>query len=83
MKSVFYECQQCLKQLFIILGLSEWVVMTFGLKNASATYQRAMNLIFYDLLGIILEIYIDDVVVKSDSMNNHLADLRLALERMC
>jgi hypothetical protein len=29
-----------------------------------------------------LEIYIDDVVVKSDSVNNHLADLRLALERM-
>jgi site-specific recombinase XerC len=34
------------------------------------------------LLGIILEIYIDDVVVKSDSMGSHLADLRLALERM-
>jgi hypothetical protein len=56
--------------------------MTFGLKNAGATYQRAMNLIFHDLLGIILEIYIDDVVVKSDSMDNHLADLRLAPERM-
>jgi hypothetical protein len=42
-----------------------------------------MNLIFHDLLGIVLEIYIDDVVVKSDSLNNHLADLRLALERMC
>jgi hypothetical protein len=39
--------------------------MTFGLKNASATYQRAMNLIFHDLLRIILEIYIDDVIVKS------------------
>jgi hypothetical protein len=39
-------------------------------------------LIFHDLLGIVLEIYIDDVIVKSDSMNNHLADLRLALERM-
>jgi hypothetical protein len=54
----------------------------FGLKNAGATYQRAMNLIFHDLLGIVLEIYIDDVVVKSDSMDNHLADLRLALERI-
>jgi hypothetical protein len=41
-----------------------------------------MNLIFHDLLGIILEFYIDDVVVKSDSMNNHLANLHLALERM-
>jgi hypothetical protein len=56
--------------------------MTFGLKNASVTYQRVRNLIFHDLLGIILEVYIDDVVVKSDSMNGHLVDLRLALERM-
>jgi hypothetical protein len=64
------------------IGLFEWVVMTFGLTNAGATYQRAMNLIFHGLLGIILEIYIDDVVVKSDSMDNHLADLCLPLERM-
>jgi hypothetical protein len=56
--------------------------MTFGLKNAGATYQRAMNLIFHDLLGTVLEIYIDDVVVKSDSMNNHLADLCLAIKWM-
>jgi hypothetical protein len=64
------------------IGLFEWVVMTFGLKNADATYQRAMNLIFHDLLGNILEIYIDDVIVKSGSMDNHLADLHLALERV-
>jgi hypothetical protein len=63
------------------IGLFEWVVMTFGLKNVGATYQRAMNLIFHDLLGIILKVYIDDVVVKSDSMDGHLANLRLALER--
>jgi hypothetical protein len=64
------------------IGLFEWVVMTFGLKNSCATYQRAMNLIFHDLLGIILEVYNDDVVVKSDSIDGHLADLRLALGRM-
>jgi hypothetical protein len=57
--------------------------MTFGLKNASATYQRAMNLIFHDLLGIIIEVYIDNIVVKSASLNSHLADLRLAFEKMC
>ena len=49
------------------LGLFEWIVMTFGLKNASAMYQRAMNFIFHDLLGVILEVYIDDIVVKSDA----------------
>jgi hypothetical protein len=64
------------------ISLFEWVVMTFGLKNAGATYQRAMNLIIHDLLGIILEVYIDDIIVKSDSVDDHLADLRLALERM-
>jgi hypothetical protein len=64
------------------ISLFEWVVMTFGLKNAGATYQRAINLIFHDLLEIILEIYIDDVVVKSDSMDCHLANLCLALVRM-
>ena len=64
------------------VGLFEWVVMTFGLKNAGATYQRAMNLIFQDLFGVILEVYIDDVVIKSAGLDSHLADLRLALERM-
>ena len=54
------------------LGLFEWVVMTFRLKNAGVTYQRAMNYIFHELIGKIVEIYIDDVVVK--------ADLRRALE---
>jgi hypothetical protein len=62
--------------------LFEWVIMTFGLKNDGATYQKAMNLIFHYLLGIILEVYIDDVIVKLDSMDGHLANLRLALERM-
>jgi hypothetical protein len=44
-------------------GLFVWVVMTFGLKNAGATYQRAMNLIFHDLLRVLMEVYIDDMVV--------------------
>ena len=60
------------------LGLFEWVVMSFGLKNASATYQRAMNYIFHELIGKIVEIYIDDVVVKSKGHQEHLADLRRA-----
>jgi hypothetical protein len=47
------------------IGLFEWIVMTFGLKNARATYPRAMNYIFHQLIGKIVEIYIDDVVIKS------------------
>lgn len=41
-----------------------------------------MNLIFCDLLGIILEIYVDVIVVKSDGMDGHIAHLRLAFGRM-
>ena len=59
----------------------EFVVMTFGLRNAGATYQRAMNYIFHDLIGRLVEVYIDDVVVKSAFQDNHLADLRQVLER--
>ena len=54
--------------------------MTFGLKNAGATYQRAMNYIFHKLIGRIVEIYIDDVVVKSKGYKEHLADLWETLE---
>jgi hypothetical protein len=64
------------------VGLFEWVVMTFGLKNAGATYQRAMNLIFHDLLGVLLEVYIDNVVVKSVGFKEHVTDLILLLDRM-
>ena len=62
------------------IGLLEWVVMTFGLKNAGATYQRAMNYIFHKLIGKIVEIYIDDVVVKSKGYKEHLANLWETLE---
>jgi hypothetical protein len=64
------------------VGLFEWAVMTFGFKNAGATYQRAMNLIFHDLLGVLMEVYIGDVVVKSVGLEDHMTDIKLSLERM-
>jgi hypothetical protein len=64
------------------VGLFEWVVMTFGLKNAGAMYQRAMNLIFHDLLRVLMEVDIDDTVVKSVGFKEHMTDLKLSLERM-
>jgi hypothetical protein len=45
--------------------------MNFGLKNASAMYQIAMNLIFQDMLGVLMEVYINDVVVKSVGFEDH------------
>jgi hypothetical protein len=57
------------------VGLFKYVVMTFGLKNAGATYQRAMNYIYHDLVGKLVEIHIDNIVVKSTSIGGHLWDL--------
>jgi hypothetical protein len=58
-----------------VVGLFEYVVMTFGLKNAGATYQRATNYIYHDLIGKLVEIYINDIVVKYTSIGGHLGDL--------
>jgi hypothetical protein len=62
------------------VGLFKYVVMTFGLKNAGATYQRAMSYIYHDLIDKLVEIYIDDVVVKSTSTGGHLGDLHHVFE---
>jgi hypothetical protein len=64
-----------------VVGLFEYVVMTLGLKNAGTTYQRAMNYIYHDLINKLVEIYIDDVVVKSTSIGRHLEDLHQVFER--
>jgi hypothetical protein len=64
------------------VGLFEWVVMTFGLKNAGATYQQSMNSIFHDLLSMLMEVYIDNLVIKLASFEGHLGDLRIVFERM-
>ena len=50
--------------------------MPFGLKNAGSTYQRMMTRMFKSLLGKNIEIYIDDMVVKSKVISEHLGDLR-------
>jgi len=39
------------------VGLFEWIVMTFGLKNAGATYQRAMNFIFHEFIDKLVEMW--------------------------
>nr|KYP59175.1 Retrovirus-related Pol polyprotein from transposon 17.6 [Cajanus cajan] len=50
-------------------------VMSFGLKNAGATYHRLMDKVFQGQIGRNIEIYVDDMVVKSNSLAEHLADL--------
>nr|KYP64788.1 Transposon Ty3-G Gag-Pol polyprotein [Cajanus cajan] len=50
-------------------------VMSFGLKNAGATYQRLMNKIFHDQIGQSMEVYVDDMVVKSGDVSAHARNL--------
>ena len=57
------------------IGNYHYKVMPFGLKNAGFTYQRMMTRMFESLLGKNIEIYIDDMVVKSKMVSEHLGDL--------
>ena len=54
--------------------------MTFGLKNAGATFQWAMTLIFHDL-KMIIEVYLDDLTAHSCLRVHHPYHLRLVFER--
>ncbi|KAK4400811.1 Retrovirus-related Pol polyprotein from transposon.6 [Sesamum angolense] len=63
-------------------GIHCYKVMPFGLKNAGATYQRAMQKIFNDMLHKNVECYVDDLVVKSKKRENHFHDLRKVFERL-
>ncbi|XP_013617715.1 PREDICTED: uncharacterized protein LOC106324262 [Brassica oleracea var. oleracea] len=57
-------------------------VMPFGLKNPGATYQRLVNTMFADKLGVTMEIYIDDMLVKSLHAADHLRHLQDCFETL-
>ena len=57
------------------VGNYHYKVMPFGLKNAGSTYQRMMTKMFEPQLGKNVEVYIDDMVVKSKLVSEHLTDL--------
>ena len=63
-------------------GLSCYKLMPFGLKNAGATYQRLMNRMFHDQIGRNVEVYVDDMLVKSKEKDGHLDDLRETFETL-
>jgi len=56
--------------------------MSFGLKNAGATYQRAMIALFNDMMHKEIEVYVDDMIAKSMMEEEHLVNLRKLFERL-
>ncbi|RVW47634.1 Retrovirus-related Pol polyprotein from transposon 17.6 [Vitis vinifera] len=63
-------------------GTYYYRVMPFGLKNAGATYQRAATTLFHDMMHRDVEVYVDDMIMKSRGRSDHLAALERFFERI-
>lgn len=63
-------------------GTFEWRVMPFGLNNAPSTFQRVMNLVFWDLLDDCVLVYLDDILIFSRSIEDHKVALRKVFTRL-
>ena len=64
------------------LGLFEFVRMPFGLSNAPAIFQRTMNKVLSGLIGVCCMVYIDDIVIYSTSINEHMRHLDQVFQRL-
>ena len=61
---------------FTSQGLFCYKVMLFSLKNAGTTYQRLMNKMFAHQIGRNVQVYVDNMLVKSRRVDDHLDDLK-------
>lgn len=64
------------------IHISCYKVMPFGLKNDGASYQRAMQTIFDDMLHKIVESYVDNLAIKLKLCTDHLKDLIQVFDRL-
>ena len=63
-------------------GLFEWLVMLFGLSNALSAFQLFMNDIFSNVLDIFVVIYLDDILIYSDNIDDHKKHVKEVLKRL-
>ena len=56
--------------------------MPFGLKNTGVTYQRLMNKMFAQQIGRNVQVYVDDMLVKSQRDEDHLEDLKVTFDTL-
>ena len=61
-------------------GLYKYNVMSLGLTNAPETFQRLMNSVFCEFLDKLLGVYLDNLLVYSKSLEDHMHYLRLVLD---
>ncbi|GAA0157483.1 hypothetical protein LIER_14740 [Lithospermum erythrorhizon] len=80
---IFMDEEDMEKTTFVIeYGIYCWKVMAFGLKNAGATYQRIVNKVFSTQKGRNMEIYVDEILIKSREAADHEANLRESFENL-
>lgn len=63
-------------------GIYCYKVMSFGLKNMGATYQRLVSKVFNGMLGCFIKVYIDNPVVKSSRFEQHMKHLEVVFDRL-
>jgi ribonuclease HI len=71
------ESDQLATSFITPFGMYCYITMTFGLRNAGATYQRGMNHVFGEHIGRTIEAYVDDIVVKTRKASDLLSDLEV------
>jgi hypothetical protein len=74
------ESDQLVTSFITPFGMYSYVTMSFGLRNAGATYQRCMQHVFGDHIGRTVEAYVDDIVVKTRKADDLVNDLRVAFD---
>jgi hypothetical protein len=63
-------------------GLYDWTIMPFGLKNATSTFTTTMSLVFKELGGEFLKVFVDDLNVHSEVWEDHLRHLEAVLVKL-
>jgi len=62
------------------LGQYEFKVMPFGLKGAPGTFQAVMNHMFFEHIGVFVVVYLDDLLIYSKNMKDHIVHLEIVLK---